>query len=268
VTVVITGAAGTIGTALAAALTDEAIPIRLLDIRPHHHAPANTQTLRVDLRDLPATIKATVGASVLIHLAGITEEAPFPEICEHNILGTYHVLEAARRHHIPRVVLASSHHTIGFTPISHQITTTSATAPDSFYAVSKITGEALGSLYAHKHHLTVVAIRIGSVRPTPTEPRHTATWLSPRDSVTLLRSAATQPLTQPFLTVYGTSDNPWRWWPRDGWDQLDYHPTDRADDHPTLGPLTDHWHGGTYPTNPSPNQDPSTGHPADPALEW
>lgn len=46
---------------------------------------------------------------------------------------------------------------------------------------------------------------------------------------------------------------PGRKWPRDGWDQLGYHPTDRADDHPTPGPLTDHWHGGTYSTNPSPD---------------
>ena len=198
---------------------------------------------------------------MLIHLAGITEEAPFPEVCEHNILGTYHVLEAARRNHIPRVVLASSHHTIGFTPTDQQVTTTSAIAPDSFYAVSKITGEALGSLYAHKHHLTVVAVRIGSVHPTPTEPRHSATWLSPRDGVTLLRAAATQPLTQPFLIVYGTSDNPQRWWPREGWDQLGYHPTDRADDHPLPAPITDRWHGGTYATNPGP--DPITGRHTD-----
>jgi uronate dehydrogenase len=86
----------------------------------------------------------------------------------------------------------------------------------------------------------VVAVRIGSVRPTPTEPRHSATWLSPRDGITLLRAAATQPLTQPFLTVYGTSDNPQHWWPREGWDQLSYHPTDRADDHPVPGPITSH----------------------------
>jgi hypothetical protein len=136
-TVIITGAAGTIGKAVAAALTTEAIPVRLLDIRPQYQVPANAHAQRVDLRDLTATIQATVGGSVLIHLAGITEEAPFPEVCEHNILGTYHVLEAARRNHIPRVVLASSHHTIGFTPTDQQVTTTSATAPDSFYAVSK-----------------------------------------------------------------------------------------------------------------------------------
>jgi uronate dehydrogenase len=144
-TVIITGAAGTIGKAVAAALTAEAIPVRLLDIRPQHQVPAHAHAhaQRVDLRDLTATIQATVGGSVLIHLAGITEEAPFPDICEHNILGTYHVLEAARRNHIPRVVLASSHHTIGFTPTDQQVSTTSATAPDSFYAVSKITGEAL-----------------------------------------------------------------------------------------------------------------------------
>lgn len=251
-TVVITGGAGTVGNALAAALTAEGIPVRLLDIRPQNQVADSAQAQQVDLRDLTATVEATTGGSVLIHLAGITEEAAFPEICENNIVGTYHVLEAARRNHIPRVVFASSHHTIGFTPVGQQITTTSAAAPDSFYAVSKITGEALGSLYAHKHGLTVVAVRIGSFRPTPTEPRHSTTWLSPRDGVTLLRAAATRPLAQPFLIVYGTSDNSQRWWPRDGWDQLGYHPADRADDHAIPAPITDRWHGGTYATNPGP----------------
>ncbi len=52
VTLVSLGAAGTIGTALAAALTAEAIAVRLLDIRPHHRVAANAQAQRVELREL------------------------------------------------------------------------------------------------------------------------------------------------------------------------------------------------------------------------
>ena len=64
--------------------------------------------------------------------------------------------------------------------------------------------------------MEVVAVRIGSCRPRPSEPRHRVTWLSPRDATALLYAAATRPLTSRFLTLYGTSGNAERWWPRTG----------------------------------------------------
>ncbi|MGH3937782.1 MAG: NAD-dependent epimerase/dehydratase family protein [Pseudonocardiaceae bacterium] len=257
--VTITGGSGTIGTALAIALAADHTPVRSLDLRPPSPPLQGVDFVRIDLPDLSATVDATRGSSVLIHLAAITTNAAFPEVCEHNITATYHVLEAARRNHISRVVLASSHHTIGLTPIGERVTSKTPNRPDSCYAVSKITGEALGSLYAHKHSLTIIALRIGSFHPVPTEPRHAATWLSVRDGVTLLRAAATAPIPERFLTVYGTSDNPQRWWPRDGWDQLGYHPTDTAAAHELPTPITDRWHGGSYATDPE--SSPQEKHP-------
>lgn len=143
-------------------------------------------------------------------------------------------------------MLASSYHAVGFTPVGHTVSNTETSPrPDSVYGVGKVAGEALGSLYAHKHHLSVVAIRVGSFRLAPTEPRHAATWLSPRDGCDLFHTAATQPLPHPFTLVYGTSDNPVRWWPRDHWRALDYQPRDSADDH-LAEAITDAWHGGSY----------------------
>lgn len=161
---------------------------------------------------------------------------------EHNITGTHHVLEAARRQRVPRVVLASSHHVTGLNPVGEP----APLAPDSFYAVSKVTLEALGHLYAHKGGLEVVAVRIGSYRTQPSEPRHRTTWLSPRDATALLYAAATRPLPSRFLTLYGTSGTTERWWPRTGWDALGYQPADNADQHPEIGPLTDRWTGGAF----------------------
>ncbi|WP_280258088.1 NAD-dependent epimerase/dehydratase family protein [Nocardia wallacei] len=242
-TLLITGAAGTIGTHLATTLTDHGIPLRMLDRRPLPRPPAGAETIQADLRDLPAVEQAAAGTSAIIHLAGITQEGPFTEMIDHNITATHHVLEAARRQHVPRVVLASSHHVTGLTPIDGPA---SPLAPDSFYAVSKVTTEALGYLYAHKTALTVVAIRIGSYRPQPSEPRHHATWLSPRDATTLLYNAATHPIPEPFLTIYGTSDTHETWWPRTGWDTLDYQPADRTDQHTTVEPLPDRFVGGVF----------------------
>ncbi|MBK3589666.1 NAD(P)-dependent oxidoreductase, partial [Streptomyces sp. MBT57] len=177
----ITGSSGIIGTRLATDLDALGLlPLRLLDQWPPIHLPpARAEFIQADLRDKGAVDKAVAGAGAVIHLAGITEEAPFAEVVEHNITATHLLLEAARRHHVPRVVLASSHHVTGMHPISAPA---ESLAPDSFYAVSKITLEALGYLYAHKTGMEVVAVRIGSHRTHPTEPRRRATWISPRDT--------------------------------------------------------------------------------------
>lgn len=244
-TLLITGAAGTIGTRLAADLAAEGIPLRLLDRRLGAELPDGAEFIQADLRDGGAFDQAAAGTSAVIHLAGVTQEAPFPQMVEHNITGTHHVLEAARRHRVPRVVLASSHHVAGMNPAGDRPEKVRL-APDSLYAVSKITMEALGYLYAHKAGIQVVAVRIGSYRTWPSEPRHRATWLSPRDATALLYAAATRPLPSPFLTLYGTSGNSEHWWPRTGWEALGYQPADNADQHPDPGPLTDRWTGGAF----------------------
>ncbi|MFF4647756.1 NAD-dependent epimerase/dehydratase family protein [Streptomyces sp. NPDC001389] len=245
-TVLITGAAGAIGTDLTQSFAAAGVPLRLLDRRRPPSIPAGAGYVNADLRDPQAITEAAAGTSAIIHLAGNTQNAPFPDVVEHNITGTYNVLEAARHHRIPRVVLASSHHAAGLRPTDQAPDESVAFAPDSFYGVSKVTMEALGFLYAHKHGLSVVALRIGSYRPRPNEPRHRATWLSPRDAFTLIQAAATRTLPVPFLTVYATSANTERWWPRDGWEELGYHPQDNAADHPSPGPITEPWRGGIY----------------------
>ncbi|MEW2615144.1 NAD(P)-dependent oxidoreductase [Streptomyces sp. NPDC047880] len=244
-TLLITGAAGTIGARLAADLATRGVPLRLLDRRPPSSGtPAGADFVQADLRDQAAIEAAAARVSAIVHLAGVTDEGPFAAMVEHNITGTHHVLEAARRQRVPRVVLASSHHVTGLNPVGHPMA--DVTAPDSFYAVSKVTLEALGRLYAHKTGVEIVAVRIGSYRTHPSEPRHRATWLSPADATTLLHAAATRPLPCRFLTVHGTSGNSESWWPRTGWDALGYHPADDAARHPETGPLTDTHVGGAF----------------------
>ncbi|APU16531.1 MULTISPECIES: NAD-dependent epimerase/dehydratase family protein [Actinoalloteichus] len=242
-TLLITGACGTIGSHVAADLAAQGIPLRLLDRRlPDAGPPEGAEFIQADLREQSVVEQAASGCSAVIHLAGVTQEGPFAEMVEHNITGTHHVLEAARRQRVLRVVLASSHHVTGLSPVG----CSALLAPDSFYAVSKVTTEALGHLYAHKTDIQVVAVRIGSYRSQPTEPRHRATWLSSRDATALLYSAATRPLNSPFLTVYGSSRNTESWWPRTGWDVLGYQPADNAAQHPETGPLTDRFMGGAF----------------------
>jgi uronate dehydrogenase len=98
--------------------------------------------------------------------------------------------------------------------------------PDGLYGVSKVAVEALGRLYADKFGLEVVCLRIGSFEAEPTQPRHLATWLSPRDCAGFVRTALTAPLAG-FSAVYAVSNNTRRFWSLD--DPPGYRPVDDAE---------------------------------------
>ena len=79
---------------------------------------------------------------------------------------------------VKRVVFASSNHAVGFYPRHHHIGIDVTVRPDSRYGVSKAFGEALGSLYADKHGLRVLCLRIGNVGDKPLDKRRLSIWVS------------------------------------------------------------------------------------------
>ena len=110
-TVLLTGAAGTIGSALRERLPDYGWQLRGFD-RVRRAAAGSSATSR-----RPADLDAALdGVEAIVHLAGQPAEAPWPVIREANIEGTLQVFEAARRAGVRRVVYASSNHAVGFTP--------------------------------------------------------------------------------------------------------------------------------------------------------
>jgi len=82
--------------------------------------------------------------------------------------------------------------------------------PDSRYGVSKVFGEALGSLYATSTGMEVVCVRIGNVNPRPMDKRRLSIWLSPRDLASSSRSRSTAGIR--FEIVYGVSGNRRSWY--------------------------------------------------------
>jgi len=195
--------------------------LRLFDIRP----AAGCELL--DLRDMGAVERSFAGVGRVVHLGAVSTEAPFDQILEHNVRATYNVYEAARRRGVTRVVFASSNHVIGMYPRSQRIGVDDPVRPDTYYGVSKAFGEALGRLYAEKWGLEVACIRIGSVLDRPLTTRHLATWLSPRDTVALVRACLTAPLQ--FAIVYGVSRTSRGWWDLRPAAALGYTPSDDAD---------------------------------------
>lgn len=226
--VLITGAAGDVGSTLSAGLADD-LELVLTDADPDEEAAIGA----LDVRDLDACQAAFEGIDTVIHLAGAASpDSPWEAVLELNIVGTRTVLEAARLAGVRRVVLASSNHVTGMYDRHEQwpVYVSMPTRPDSLYGVTKAFGETLGRFYHDEHGLEVIALRIGwstGDYGAAQEEVLRAMWLSERDTVEVFRCAVAAPVA--FGIYYAVSDNPNRRWdmtdtmlelgyrPRDSW---------------------------------------------------
>jgi uronate dehydrogenase len=229
--VLLTGAAGRIGTWLRGRLPERGWSVRSLDVVPVPDVRPGEEHLVADVTDLAAMTDAAQGASAVVHMAGISGESTWPAISHANIEGTYCALEAARLAGASRVVLASSNHATGYTPrpaggLLREVD--APPRPDTYYGVAKVAMEGLGSLYADRYGLDVVCLRIGSAFPEPTTTRQLSTWLSPADAVALVDAALTTPAPG-FAVVWGVSANTRNWWDLTAARGLGYEPQDDAE---------------------------------------
>lgn len=225
--ILLTGAAGAIGTMLRPRLARAGRTLRLLDIAPLSAGDAE-EVVQGSVADLDTMVAACAGVEAVIHLGGLSGEAPWAEILEHNINGTYTALEAARRAGVPRVVFASSNHAVGFRPVDEDAGEYLYPRPDTYYGVSKAAGEALGSLYHDRYGLDVICLRIGSCAERPFNERALATWLSPDDCGRLME-AAISVASPGFRVVWGISANTRGRWSLAEARSLGYAPADDAE---------------------------------------
>ncbi|MFC4332403.1 NAD-dependent epimerase/dehydratase family protein [Streptomyces andamanensis] len=228
-TVLLTGAAGGLGTLMRELLPPYGYALRLFDMRPVEGAP---DAVTADLADRAALREAVRGVDAIIHLAGISLEAPFEKILRANIEGTYHLYEAAREEGVGRIVFASSNHAVGRTPVPREgdplIPVGTPRRPDTFYGLSKSFGEDLAQLYWDRHGLETVSVRIGSCFPEPTSVRMLSIWLSPADAARLFHAALTAEHVG-HTVVHGSSANTRLWWDLSGARALGYDPRDDSE---------------------------------------
>jgi uronate dehydrogenase len=227
-TVLLTGAAGGIGSHLRAPLREQASELRITDIAPLEAQAPNEVAIVADLADEAAIDAAAEGADAVVHLGGIPTERAFADLLGPNVVGTRNVLEAARRGGARRIVYASSNHVTGMYASGHPLDGTDPVRPDSLYGVSKAFGEALGRMYVDKFGLEVVCLRIGSFQPRPRVARELSTWLSPADMTRLTLAALTHPDVG-FEIVYGVSANRRSWWSPEPGLRIGYEPQDDAE---------------------------------------
>ncbi|MEV1205370.1 NAD-dependent epimerase/dehydratase family protein [Microbispora rosea] len=224
--ILMTGAAGGVGTLLRPRLAREGRVLRLLDVVPLDAGPGE-EAVTADITDPEAMEAAMDGVDAVLHLGGHSVEQPWADILQVNINGTYVVLEAARRTGVRHVVLASSNHAVGFFPRGEdEAPDYLFPRPDTFYGVSKVTKEALGSLYHDRYGMHVTCLRIGSCFERPRDVRMLSTWLSPDDCARLVEASLA---AGGFHVVWGVSANTRRWWSLEEGRAIGYEPKDDAE---------------------------------------
>jgi len=227
--ILVTGAAGGVVRMLRSLMRAD-YRLRLSDRTPVSDRAPGEEWAAADLTDFDSVLRAVRGVDGILHLGGFSVEGSWPQIHDANIVGAYNVFEAARQAGVRRLIFASSNHAVGFYRRGEIIGDDVTPRPDTRYGVSKVFGEALASLYAHKYGAEVVSIRIGNVETKPLDVRRLAIWISPRDLYQLIRIGLERPGIVHEI-VYGVSQSSRSWWDNSNAKRLGYRPHDSADDY-------------------------------------
>ncbi|OUE25038.1 3 beta-hydroxysteroid dehydrogenase/Delta 5--_4-isomerase [Clavibacter michiganensis] len=189
-TITITGGSGRIATSIRPLLLAAGHELRLLDVAPPPTPLADGETSAiVDTTDVDACTEAFRGSDLVVHLAAHAAERPWEAIQAVNNDGAHAVHEAVVRAGVPRILAASSIHVVGFLPATEAAREdVPAPRPDTFYGLSKVLLEGLGSLYADRHGHVVVSVRIMTAEPEPSQARSISTWLSAGDAARLVEA--------------------------------------------------------------------------------
>jgi UDP-glucose 4-epimerase len=159
--VLITGGAGFIGSALARRLIAQQASVCVLDnliTGFEHNVPPGVELIRADVVDGDAVgrLFASRKLDLVLHLSAqvsniVSHADPWLDF-RTNVGGTINILEAVRRHRVPRLLYASSMALYG-TPSEIPVSESAALQPLSPYAVSKCAAEFLVHNTARRNDL-------------------------------------------------------------------------------------------------------------------
>lgn len=231
--VLVTGAAGSIGTTLLGGLSAAGHDLVAVDLLPAPEGgEVSWHTLDCADPDAVAALFDEEPVDAVVHLAGIPTEADYRSSFASHVSTTAALLDAMVAHRVDRIVYASSNHAVGRTPRAELpdgvLTVDVRPRPDTFYGAAKVAAEGLLSLYADRHRIDAVACRIGTFGPEPTSVRALSTWLSPADACRMVLAALTAPAPG-FAVIHGVSANTRGWWDLGPGRALGYEPQDDAE---------------------------------------
>jgi nucleoside-diphosphate-sugar epimerase len=175
--VLVTGAAGFIGSHLCSALATLGATVVAIDdlgggavvnieaARQEAKAAGGRgqiEWLPCSVLDASTLAKAVAGCRYVFHqaaLGSVPRSVKEPEkYVQNNIVGTFNILEASRAAKVERVLFAASSSAYGDTPTLPKVETMPV-LPRSPYAASKVAGEALLRAYAHSYGLDTLSLR-------------------------------------------------------------------------------------------------------------
>jgi UDP-glucose 4-epimerase len=166
----VTGGAGFVGATLVRRLVGSGYRVRVIDNLSTgdaaHLTGVDAELVKDDIRDAAALDDALRDMDAIIHLAAAgsvigSVQDPVTNF-EVNTLGTFRVLDAARRAGVERVVQASTGGALigdATPPVNEK----SLPKPLSPYGASKLAGEGYAHAFAKTYGLRTVAIRFGNV---------------------------------------------------------------------------------------------------------
>ncbi|MGO9078554.1 MAG: SDR family NAD(P)-dependent oxidoreductase [Streptosporangiaceae bacterium] len=168
--VLVTGGAGFVGATLVRRLVADGHRVRVLDNYTTgdaaHLAGVHAEQVEGDIRDAAALDAALAGIDSIVHLAAagsvVMSVADPATNFDVNVVGTFRVLDAARRAGLERVVLASTGGALigdATPPVSEN----SLPKPISPYGASKLAGEGYAHAFARAFGLRTVALRFANV---------------------------------------------------------------------------------------------------------
>jgi UDP-glucose 4-epimerase len=166
--VLVTGGAGFIGSALVRRLAERGDGVRVYDNlstgRAEHVDGTGAELVQGDVRDAEALERAMRGCDVVFHLAAGTGvipsiEDPFADF-DLNARGTLAALWASRRAGVARFVFSSSNAPLGAG--AYPASEDKPIAPLSPYGASKAAGEAYCSAFSGAYGLEAVAVRFSN----------------------------------------------------------------------------------------------------------
>ncbi len=177
--ILVTGAAGQIGSELVPALRERHGGENVIAAGHRTPLPADVQesgpSIKLDVTSAAEVMKAVreLGIETIYHMSSILSalaESNRQIAYAVNINGTYNILEAAVSHNVGQVIIPSS--IAAFGPDTPQENTPNETIqrPNTLYGISKVFGEHLGNYYHEKLGLDVRGLRLPGIISWKTEP--------------------------------------------------------------------------------------------------
>jgi nucleoside-diphosphate-sugar epimerase len=170
--VLVTGASGKVGSAVAREFLQHGYEVRALDKSPlPEDLRGKVEMIYAELSERLTLLKAAEGCDSIAHLAAIPSPGRGEEqLMEVNVVGTQHVLAAAEANGIKNVCLASSacaygmvfaHH--AFDPQYLPLDEKHPDAPQDLYGLSKLINEETAAAYTRRSGMATVCLRITTV---------------------------------------------------------------------------------------------------------